>query len=110
MWNWGPTFVDMAQTAVDGGFKGSKYDGKYRGGLKEGVVDLAPFGKNVPEDVVALVNEAKEKMIAGELFAFEGEIKAQDGTVKISAGERPTVEDLETTDYLVEGVIGSIAQ
>ncbi|WP_010263842.1 BMP family ABC transporter substrate-binding protein [Treponema primitia] len=109
MWNWGPTFIDMAQTALDGKFTGSKYDGKFRGGLKEGVVDLAPFGKNVPPDVVVLVNNAKAQMIAGDLFAFEGEVKDQTGKVVIAKGARPSVDELETCDYLVEGVIGSVA-
>jgi basic membrane lipoprotein Med (substrate-binding protein (PBP1-ABC) superfamily) len=110
MWNWGPLFVDMTQTALDGNFTGSLYDGKYRGGLKEGVVALAPFGKNVPAEVIALVNAAQAQMISGELFAFEGEIKDQSGQVVVAAGVRPSVEDLEATDYLVQGVVGSISQ
>ena len=110
VWNWDDLFVDMAKTALAGQFKGSKYDGKYRGGLKEGVVDIAPFGKNVSQETQDLVNDAKQKMISGELFAFEGEIKDQSGTVRIAAGVRPSVDELETCDYLVEGCIGSISQ
>lgn len=109
MWNWGPTFIEMTQVALDGGFTGSKYDGKYRGGLKEGVVDLAPFGKNVPADVVTLVNNTKSRMTSGEFYAFEGEIKDQSGKVVIPAGVRPSVDELEACDWLVEGVVGSIA-
>lgn len=110
VWNWDDLFVDMTKTALAGEFKGSKYDGKYRGGLKEGVVDIAPFGKNVSQEIQDAVNDAKEKMISGDLFAFEGEIKDQAGTVKIEAGVRPSVDDLETCDYLVEGCIGSVSQ
>jgi len=110
VWNWDQLFVDMAKTALDGKFKGSIYDGKYRGGLKEGTVDIAPFGKNVPQDVVKLVNDTKQKIISGEVFPFEGEVVAQDGTVKIPKGTRPSVDELETTDYLVKGVIGSISK
>ena len=32
----------------------------------------------------------------------------QSGTVRIEAGKRPTTTELETTDYLVEGVTGNI--
>lgn len=110
VWNWGPLFVDMAQTALDGNFDGSIYDGKYRGGLKEGVVDIAPFGQNVSQDIQDAVNAAKEQIISGELFPFEGEIRDQDGNVKIEAGVRPSVDELETCDYLVEGCIGSVSQ
>lgn len=108
VWNWGDLFIDMTRTAVDGNFEGSIYDGKYRGGLKEGVIDLAPFGSSVPEDVQAQILDAKQKMIDGELFAFEGEIKKQDGTVAAEAGQRMTIDEIESMDYLVEGVIGSV--
>lgn len=110
VWNWGDLFVDMTKTALAGEFDGSQYDGKYRGGLKEGVVDIAPFGKNVSQEIQDTVNTAKEQIISGELFPFEGEVKDQDGTVKIEAGVRPSVDELETCDYLVEGCIGSVSQ
>ncbi len=108
IWNWDDLFVDMANTALEGKFDGSIYDGKYRGGLKEGIVDIAKFGKNVPQDVVDLVNDTKAKIISGEVFPFDGEVLSQDGTVKIPAGTRPTIDELEEMDYLVKGVIGSI--
>lgn len=110
VWNWDDLFVDMTKTALAGEFSGSQYDGKYRGGLKEGVVDIAPFGENVSQEIQDVVNVAKEKIIAGELFAFEGEIKDQNGSVRIEAGVRPSVDELETCDYLVEGCIGSVSQ
>lgn len=107
VWNWSELFIDMTQTALDGKFKGSIYDGKYRGGLKEGVVDIAPYGSAVSEDVRAQIDSVKQQMIAGTFFAFEGEIKDRDGNVRVEAGVRPTVDELETCDWFVEGVIGS---
>lgn len=108
VWNWGDLFIDMTQTALDGNFDGSIYDGKYRGGLKEGVIDLAPFGESVPQDVQDMILEAKQKMIDGELFAFEGEIRKQDGSIAMEEGQRLTIDEIESIDYLVEGVIGSV--
>ena len=108
VWNWDDLFIDMVQTAMDGKFDGSIYDGKYRGGLKEGIVDIAPFGSCVPQDVQQKVNDAKAAIIDGSLYPFEGEIKAQDGTVKVQAGQRLTVDEVESMDYLVDGIIGSM--
>ncbi|WP_245809614.1 BMP family ABC transporter substrate-binding protein [Cohnella massiliensis] len=110
VWNWPDLFVDMVQTAVDGSFKGSIYDGKFRGTLADDVVQLAPFGKNVPEDVKAAVEEAKAKLISGELHPFAGPVKDQAGTVRFAEGTTPTIDELEATDFLVEGVIGNISQ
>jgi basic membrane lipoprotein Med (substrate-binding protein (PBP1-ABC) superfamily) len=108
IWNWGPLYDDMVKTIQAGKWAESPYKGKYRVGLKDGVVALAPFGASVPQEVQSLVLEKKQAIIDGTLFPFEGPIKDQDGKVRIEAGVRPPVEDLETTDYLVEGVIGTI--
>jgi basic membrane protein A len=108
VWNWGPLYVDMVKTALDGKFKGSKYDGKYRAGLKEGVVELAPFGKAVPAEVQTAVETAKKGIIDGTLNPFTGPVKDQSGKVRIPEGTSPDVITLESTDYLIQGVQGSI--
>lgn len=108
VWNWPDLFVDMVKTAQEGGFKGSKYDGKYRGTLADNVVQMSSFGANVPADVVQFVEGKKAELLGGTLKPFIGPVKDQAGTVRIAAGETPTVEALEGSDYLVEGVIGSI--
>lgn len=108
VWNWSDLYVDMVKTASSGGFKGSKYDGKYRGTLKDNIVMLTGFGGKVPEDVRALVEQTKKSMLAGTLHPFAGPVKDQSGAVKIAAGATPTVDELEATNYLVEGVVGSI--
>jgi len=104
MWTWGNLYSDMVQQVVDGKWK----TGVYRAGLKDGVVDLASFGEAVTPDTRKLATEAKEKVLAGAVMPFEGPVKDQTGKVRVEAGKRPTTAELETTDYLVEGVIGTI--
>jgi len=108
IWNWPDLFVDMVKTAVEGDFDGSKYDGKYRGTLSDNIVMSTGFGANVPEDVQALVEQKRQEMIDGTLHPFAGPVKDQSGAVRIEDGASPTIDELEATDYLVEGVIGSI--
>jgi basic membrane protein A and related proteins len=108
IWNWGELYQKMVAEVDSGRWATSPYKGKFRVGLADGVVALAPFGASVPADVQALVMQAKQDMIDGKLFAFTGPIKDQDGVLRIAEGAQPSIEDLETTDYLVEGVIGSI--
>lgn len=109
-WNWPDLFVDMVKTANEGSFKGSKYDGKFRGTLAENIVKQSPFGANVPADVVQYVQGKKDELLAGTLLPFVGPVKDQSGAVRIKEGETPAIEQLEGSDYLVEGVIGSIPQ
>ncbi|MFC4601344.1 BMP family ABC transporter substrate-binding protein [Cohnella hongkongensis] len=108
LWNWPELFVEMVKTARDGQFKSSKFDGKYRGTLADNVVQLGSFGANVPADVVEYVEEQKKALLEGTLQPFAGPVKDQSGEVRIAEGETPSVEQLEGSDYLVEGVIGSI--
>lgn len=108
VWNWPDLYVDMVKIASEGGFKGSKYDGRYRGTLDEDIVLLTGFGAEVPDDVKALVESKKKEMLEGTLHPFAGPVMDQSGTVRIAEGANPSVEDLESMDYFVQGVIGSI--
>lgn len=103
-WTWGDLFTDLVKQTVDG-----KYTPQlYRAGVKDHVVGLAPFGPNVPPDVQKLATDTEQAIASGTTFPFQGPIKDQTGKVRIEAGKRPTTAELETTDYLVEGVVGSV--
>jgi basic membrane protein A and related proteins len=108
VWNWAKLYEDMVKTAQDGKFDGSIYDGKYRGGLKDDIVQLTDFGANVPEDVKKLVLDKKQGILDGTVHPFQGPVMDQSGAVKIADGVVPEVDSLESMDYLVKGVIGSI--
>jgi basic membrane protein A len=109
VWDWGDVFVKMAKTVEEGKFAGSEYAGKYRMGVESGVVKLAPFGKQVPQQVQDEVLKLKDEIVNGTFHPFNAEIKDQAGKVHFTKGETaPTIEQLESTDFFVEGVIGSI--
>jgi len=110
VWNWPDLFVDMVKTASEGGFKGSKYDGRYRGTLADSIVLSTGYGENVPADVQDFVEKKRQEMLDGTLHPFAGPVKDQSGAVRIEEGVAPDVETLESMDYLVEGVIGTIPQ
>jgi len=103
IWNWGPLYTKMAQAVLDGTWKTQLV----RYGVKDDVVTLAAFGASVPKDVQGQVLKVKADIIAGTLKPFKGPIKDQDGAVKID-GDQPDTVTLEKTDYLVEGVVGTI--
>ncbi|MBJ7471492.1 MAG: BMP family ABC transporter substrate-binding protein, partial [Solirubrobacteraceae bacterium] len=108
VWNWGPLYTKMVKTALDGEFEGSPYAGVYRVGIEDPTIALAPFGTAVSAETKAKVEKAEEEMRAGTLKAFTGPIKDQSGKVVIPDGESPDAAALESTDYLVEGVVGNI--
>ena len=62
------------------------------------------------EDIKKAVDEAKKKIIDGQLFVFTGPIKDQNGQVRIEAGQKMSDADMLKFDWFVEGVDGTIAK
>jgi basic membrane protein A and related proteins len=108
IWNWGPLYVKMVQTIVDGNWKDSPYSGRYRTGAKEGVVVLAPFGAAATPAIRKKVTATYNALKSGKLKPFTGPIRDQAGKIQIPAGKSPDATALENTDYLVQGVTGKI--
>ncbi|MCL2010470.1 MAG: BMP family ABC transporter substrate-binding protein [Synergistaceae bacterium] len=104
VWKWERFFGPIVQQVADGTWKPEDM----WWGMKEGVVDLAPFGPAVPEDVRKIVNDEKERVISGEQLIFTGPIKDQTGTARIREGETMPDADIWGMDWFVEGVLGDI--
>jgi basic membrane protein A len=106
VWDWGPYYLQTAQEVADGSWQSDQFYGD----MATGMVDLAPFGVAVPDEVQSLVEGRKQEIIDGSFEIFAGPINDQDGNVVIPEGELATLEELLATDYLVEGVIGEIPE
>jgi basic membrane protein A len=104
LWNWGPFYVETTQQVLDGKWK----SGQYYGTMADGLVKLAPYGESVAEDTRKMIEKKKEATIDGSFEAFAGPIKDQAGKVRIPEGEKASLDDLFSMDYLVEGVVGKI--
>jgi len=104
-WNWEalyPRFVKMF-------IAGETIPNFYRGGLKEGLVKVSPYGDMVAQAARKHADDVKAKLTAGGYVIFKGPISDNKGKTVIGAGvERgQTDAELEKMDYLVEGVIGA---
>jgi simple sugar transport system substrate-binding protein len=104
-WNWEvlyPRFVKMFTS-------GESIPNFYRGGLKEELVKVAPYGPKVSEAARKQADEIKAKLAAGNYVIYKGPLKDNKGNIVIAAGvERPQTDpELEKMNYLVEGVIGA---
>jgi len=104
-WNWEalyPRFVKMF-------IAGETIPNFYRGGLKEGLVKVSPYGDMVAQAARKHADDVKAKLTAGGYVIFKGPISDNKGKVVIAAGTERGQQDaeLEKMDYLVEGVIGA---
>jgi basic membrane protein A len=104
VWKWGPYYSKVVKDVMAGTWKSDQYWGS----MKEGIVDIAPLGKNVPEDVKKLVEAAKVKVTSGELNVFKGPITDVAGTVKVAEGKVLEDKDILSTNWFVKGIEGTI--
>jgi basic membrane protein A and related proteins len=111
-WKWGPMYIDIVKTIVDGKFTGSKYNANYRVGYKDGENPFiqSKFGSLVTSDTQKLIADAKTKISAATGSPFVGPLKDQDGKELVAAGKVPTYDEVEKifASSLVDGVIGKI--
>ena len=104
--HWGDHYVDVVQSWIDGTWTSASY----LGGLAEGMADIAPFGKNVPADVQAKVEEVRKALMSGDTEIFTGPIYDNKGVLRVPEGATLTSEDILSMNWLVKGVTGSIPE
>ncbi len=100
--NWDKYYVSRAKAVLDGTWE----SGDTWGGLDTGMVEMAPYGDAVPEDVRKLADETIAAIKAGTLHPFTGPIEDQAGEIRIPAGETASDEMLLGMDWYVPGVTG----
>lgn len=106
IWNWEKLFAPVVQQVADGTWKSEAV----WAGMKEGAVDLAPFGSAVPEEVRKRVEDDRAKIVSGEWDVFTGPIKDQKGEVRVKEGTTMSDPDIWSMNWFVEGISGEIPQ
>jgi basic membrane protein A and related proteins len=101
---WGAYYTKAVQDALDGKWK----PGSTWGGIKEGMIKMAPFNPIVPKETQDLVNKTAADISAGTFHPFTGPIKDNEGKERLAAGKVISDADLSKMDYYVEGVQGKL--
>jgi basic membrane protein A and related proteins len=82
-----------------------------RGGLADGFIKMSPYGPGLNEAGRKNVDAVKAEIMKGNYAVFKGPLKDNKGNEVIAAGKAlpETAVELESLNYLVEGVNGAIA-
>ncbi len=104
VWNWGPYYVDVVKSVINKTWK----SGQYWGPIKDGIIDIGPYGPMVTEDVQKLVAEKRQAIVDGKLDVFGGPLKDNTGKEQVAAGNTMTDEQMLNFNWFVEGVDGVI--
>jgi len=100
--NFGGYYIKVVEDVLAGRWKSDNV----MGGLKEGMIKLAPINTAVPADVREKVAKLGKDIADGKLQPFAGPITDQDGKVRVPAGQVISAADLNNMNYLVQGVEG----
>lgn len=103
VWDWNGFYVDFIEKVHNGTWK----NGNFWYGLETGLVDIAPYGAMVPQELRTQVDAAKEDIKSGKLVVFAGPVKDQSGKVRVPEGKIATDAEMLSMDWFVEGVVGS---
>ena len=103
-WNWAKVYTDYVKMVQDG----KRPPALVRGGLKEQMVRMSPYTEWVGPEARKAADAAKERFMTGKFTAFKGPLRDNNGKVVIAEGTSHPQHaiELESMDYLVEGVVG----
>ena len=91
--------IAQAKAVRDGTWK----SGDTWGGIKDGMVVLAPF-TNMPDDVKAMAEATKTAITQGTLHPFAGPVVKQDGTIAVEKGETAPDPMILGMNWYVKGI------
>ncbi|HVB16452.1 MAG TPA: BMP family ABC transporter substrate-binding protein [Stellaceae bacterium] len=108
-WNW----TDLYPKFVTMWMKGEEIPNFYRGGFKEGLIRQSPYGPKVSAEAKTRADTVKAALTAGNYVIFKGPLKDNSGKEVLAAGQEliqsnATDAKLESMNFLVEGVLGSL--
>ena len=102
--DWNGYYIDRTRAVMDGTW--TSEDAWH--GLDSGMVAMADYGPNVPDDVKAAADVIRDGIADGSLHPFQGPIKNQAGEEVVAEGESLGDDVLLGMDYYVEGVQGTL--
>jgi simple sugar transport system substrate-binding protein len=104
-WNWATVYKMFAAKLQ----AGEPLPNFVRGGLADGFVKTSPYGPAVTPEAKANADAVKAEMMKGGYSVFKGPLKDNKGATVIAAGVAlpETAIELESMNYLVDGVHGS---
>lgn len=104
-WAWGNVY----KTYIEALLKGEALPNFTRGGLADGFIKMSPLGPAVSEASRKQFEATQAEIMKGGFAVIKGPLKNNKGDVVATEGQAfpETAVELESMDYLVEGVIGS---
>ena len=112
VWHWGVFYEKLIQSIMSGSWSKDE-DGdnvkalNYWWGMSAGVVDLT-YSESLPSATKRLVKLFEKELKEARFRVFEGELKDQQGNIKVEEGKLIDPEHIITMDWLLDNVVGRL--
>lgn len=112
VYRWSKLYEIIARTIIEGTYSSSAVDKKDRAtnywwGMISGVVDIE-MSDAISPYTRRLVDIVRRDIIGGNFNPFDGELRSQEGVIRLEGDAPLTSMDVITMDWLNENVIGEI--
>ncbi len=101
---WGDLYIKNAKEVLAGTWKPTSI----WGGIKAGMIKLAPLNPAVPAAVRDQVAKIEKEIVAGAFHPYAGPVKDQDGSIRVPAGKTMSDDGMQKMDFYVEGIQGKL--
>lgn len=102
--HWGDFYTRTVKEVLAGTWKATNV----WGGMKDGMIKLAPLNAATPAPIKTLVGKLEKDIVSGKLHAFAGPVVGQDGKERVPKGRNMTDAELGAMDYYVAGVASTL--
>jgi basic membrane protein A and related proteins len=100
---WSILYVGAAQAVVAGDWQPQQR----WSGLATGVITMAPYNAAIADEARAELEQSEADIASGALHPFAGELRDQQGDLRVAAGEVLAEADIRAMNWFVEGMIGN---
>jgi basic membrane lipoprotein Med (substrate-binding protein (PBP1-ABC) superfamily) len=112
VYKWGKLYEIIVRTIIEGTYSSSAVDKKDRAtnywwGMISGAVDVE-LSDAISPYTRRLVETLRHDIIGGNFNPFDGELRSQEGVIRVEGDAPLTSMDVITMDWLNENVIGEI--
>ncbi len=102
---WGGYYTDQIRAMIEGTWEPALT----YGGLADRMIGNGPYGPDVTDEILALVDQRRQEIIDGTFDYFVGPLIDNEGTERVAAGGTIPWEERTTCClWLIEGIEGSI--
>ena len=101
---WGDFYTKVVKEVLDKKWTGTNV----WGGLKDGMIKLAPLNAAIPADVKKQVLKLEGEIKAGKFHPFAGPVVDQEGKERVAKGKNMTDAEMGAMNYYVQGVASTL--